>query len=175
MHRERKLPMACKHGSGETCYPSLFSLRSSWCGSSATDCNNLLQSVTVQLIASLLEVKQVFTALQYRALVMTLFLFLCQQQFFFCWSFSESAEGCFGSRRSCRRINPIGDSHLSCKAGINFEVPYRDPHTHKRWQLNRVLLLTSQVMRMHIICTSLKQSEEASSITVCYNYKITPG
>jgi len=73
MHRERQLPTARTHGSGERCYPSLSSLRPSWCGSSTTDHNNLLQRIKILLIASLLEVKPAYAALHYRALVILAF------------------------------------------------------------------------------------------------------
>lgn len=71
-HRERRPLTACKHGGGERCPSLLFPPRSFCCGSSTMGCNNHLQT---RLIASLVEVKPVYTALHYRALEIPPFSF----------------------------------------------------------------------------------------------------
>lgn len=92
MHRERKPLTACEHGGGERCYPSLFSPRSFWRGSSTADCNALLQRVTIRLIASLLEAKPVHTALHYTALEILPFSFHLP---FICFSLGTSSKAFF--------------------------------------------------------------------------------
>lgn len=52
--------------------------RSLWCGSSAMDCNNLLQRATTRLTASLLEAKPVYAALPFP--FSSSFLFFRDQQ-----------------------------------------------------------------------------------------------